>query len=229
MFPADGDFELMSCLSTAALTDIRGPQHGPKTSLWAEPWLGNINIRLFEMLSGAVNSSKHRTHLKRDCSAKAKILCSDSEGGDKGSRFKVRCPKMSLKKLTGQVPRSFICIATADEFCVAQGHGLKACRCERGGGPGPGASLSTDTLAQGSGHGCPKPPLTLRCAGVRSRGWDNWSPLKSESRLATLSLAWNFGQEEGSAMGHLAFSYCFSVCFLNFRHEGRYIEKTLMD
>lgn len=101
--PADGDCELMSRLSTAAFSAASKSSVDPSTILQRHSGLnpGSAkSIQLLEMQSGAVNSSKHRTHLKRDCSKKAKMLCSDTGSGEKGSRFKVSCPQMSLKKIS---------------------------------------------------------------------------------------------------------------------------------
>lgn len=94
----------------------------------------------------------------------------------------------------------------------SEGHGFRAgsvgvsvrsgrplCGDPRFGFRSPG--LSRDILARGPVHGCPEAPLKLCCAGLRSRECGNSSSLlKSESTLATLSWAWNWGQEEGSAM-----------------------------
>lgn len=74
------------------------------------------------------------------------------------------------------------------------------------------------------------PRLPYNCAVLEkwSRECDNSSSLlKSESTLATLNLAWNWDQDEGSTRGHQAFRYFFFflVC-LDFRNEGRYMMKT---
>lgn len=178
------------------------------------------------MLSGVVNSSEHRPLLKRDCSTNDKILCSDTGSREKGRRFKVSCPKMSLKKISLDRDHT---VSKAKQLLmllfIVHGHGLQVCRCETGGSTGPQTHLAWTPWPRDLGVDAPKAPVTLDglecCLQALTTGL-----CSSQNPLWYFKLGLELGSRGGVHFGSSGL-WCFPVCLIEFQSLRRvYCEDT---
>lgn len=79
-------------LSFTSISDIREPQHGYKTSLWAELWLSNIDPTI-QNVEWRKKFFKTSNKSKKSIMYKSQQSRADKEKGTRGSGFKFSCLK----------------------------------------------------------------------------------------------------------------------------------------